>query len=251
MPSLRLIYDAPAAGVWNMAADEMMLETVAATGRPILRFYAWEEPTLSLGYFQALAERETHAASRSCTLVRRSTGGGAILHDDEITYSVAMPLADRWSSQAASLYDVFHGSLVAALAEYGVKATLCEATLHPLGGEPFLCFQRRAKGDVLVEGHKVAGSAQRRRHGAILQHGSVLLGRSSAAPELAGLKNLGLLAVDDQQFIASWLTHLTRRITVAGSTSSEGWQIAEQATIRQLIEQRFASPDWTTRRAGR
>jgi lipoate-protein ligase A len=251
MSSLRLIYDAPASGVWNMAADEMMLETVAATGQPILRFYAWEEPTLSLGYFQAVADRETHAASRNCTLVRRSTGGGAILHDDEITYSIAMPLADRWSSQAASLYDVFHGSLVAALGEFGVVASLCEATLHPLEGEPFLCFQRRAKGDVLVEGQKVAGSAQRRRHGALLQHGSILLGRSAAAPELAGLKELGLPVAVGGQLIATWLKHLTVRFPLAGDTSPGEWDSFERGVITQLVSDRFATPDWTGRRGSR
>jgi lipoate-protein ligase A len=195
--NLRLIHDPPASGVWNMAVDEMMLDTVAATGQPILRFYAWDEPTLSLGYFQALEDRLAHTASLQSPVVRRSTGGGAIVHDREITYSIALPLADRWSAQATELYASFHDSLIVVLAQLGLAATLCPETLVSLQPE-FLCFQRRAKGDVLVGPHKVAGSAQRRRHKALLQHGSVILARSQAAPEIAGLGDLGLEASGEE-----------------------------------------------------
>ena len=183
MTLLRIIHDPPACGTWNMAVDEMLLEAVAKSGEPTLRFYQWSEPTLSLGYFQAVADRALHEASVACPVVRRSTGGGAIVHDVELTYSIALPLVARWSAVATSVYDLFHQTLVLALANFGITATLCETTLHPLAGEPFLCFERRAKGDVLVGTHKIAGSAQRRKQGAMLQHGSILLEKSAFAPE--------------------------------------------------------------------
>src|SRR5690242_1143259 len=90
MKEIRLILDPPAPGSWNMAVDEALLETAADAGIATLRFYQWNEPTLSLGYFQAAAERNQHSMSSGCPLVRRASGGGAILHDRELTYSIAM-----------------------------------------------------------------------------------------------------------------------------------------------------------------
>ena len=77
----RLIIDDAADGSWNMACDEAMLMSTGRSGQRCLRFYGWSRPTLSLGYFQKQAAREGHAPSRGCDLVRRATGGGAILHD--------------------------------------------------------------------------------------------------------------------------------------------------------------------------
>ena len=91
MGKARVIIDEPAPGVWNMAVDHALLETANATGLISLRFYAWSQPTLSLGYFQSRSHRQQHSASLACPLVRRSTGGGAIVHDQEITYSLCVP----------------------------------------------------------------------------------------------------------------------------------------------------------------
>src|SRR5688572_3671775 len=94
MPHARLIIDPPARGAWNMAVDELLLEE-ACRGARALRLYQWSEATLSLGYFQAAAERTEHTASRDCPLVRRASGGGAIVHHRELTYCLAMPVAER------------------------------------------------------------------------------------------------------------------------------------------------------------
>src|SRR5687767_13677741 len=99
MPTLRLLIDPPASGAWNMAVDEALLASAAA-GVATLRFYTWSQPTLSLGYFQHAHQRDAHAASRSCPLVRRASGGGAILHDRELTYSLAVPLRQRLGAQS-------------------------------------------------------------------------------------------------------------------------------------------------------
>jgi lipoyl(octanoyl) transferase len=244
--NLRLIHDPPASGVWNMAVDEMMLDTVVATSQPILRFYAWDEPTLSLGYFQTLEERQSHSASMHCPVVRRSTGGGAIVHDQEITYSIALPIADRWSGQATEVYETFHESLVAALTKLQVAATLCPETLVSLQPE-FLCFRRRAKGDVLVGPHKIAGSAQRRRQGALLQHGSVILGPSQAAPEIAGLKELGVWT-PREDFIALWTAEIVRHTPAIAGKASE-WSPAEIEAAQSIQQTRFETPVWLSRRS--
>ena len=87
----RLLRHEPAAGAWNMAVDEVLLDRVQEHAAPCLLIYGWIEPTLSLGYFQTYSDRRQHAASRHCAAVRRLTGGGAILHDNEITYSIVLP----------------------------------------------------------------------------------------------------------------------------------------------------------------
>ena len=87
----RLLIDPPGAGAWNMAVDEVLLEWSAEQGGCCWRLYRWQEPTLSLGYFQPYDERRRHPASRDCPAVRRLSGGGAILHDAELTYSLVVP----------------------------------------------------------------------------------------------------------------------------------------------------------------
>ena len=174
----RLIIDGPQTGAANMAVDEMLLQSAAASGLSTLRFYRWAEPTVTLGYFQSFADGDQHASSRNCPRIRRSTGGGAIVHDQELTYSLAIPLGDRWANSPQFWYDTMHQSLIDVLRPLGLDARQCRlgesrGSLGELRGEsPFLCFQRRALGDVLVGANKICGSAQRRQCRAMLQHGS-------------------------------------------------------------------------------
>ena len=175
----RLLRHAPAPGAWNMAVDEVLLERAVAC----LRFYRWSEPTLSLGYFQAYADRREHPPSLPCAAVRRLTGGGAILHDFELTYSIVLPGTHPLAAHRDELYRAVHGSLIEALGQLGIAARLCQPA-HKIEAvrEPFLCFQRRSPGDVLIGQTKICGSAQRRRYGAVLQHGSLIWQTSAAAP---------------------------------------------------------------------
>src|SRR5262245_2566735 len=134
----RLIIDEPSDGAWNMALDEALLQAAETDGIATLRFYQWSEPTLSLGYFQSHADRRVHAASASCPLVRRSTGGGAIVHDRELTYSIVLPLFDGFHLNMQWLYHAVHDSLIETLADFGV--TGCNEQAVNSAGEPFLCF---------------------------------------------------------------------------------------------------------------
>ena len=199
-----------------MAVDEALLEA-AAEGQGTLRFYRWSEPTLSLGYFQQYADRRQHEPSRQCAVVRRPSGGGAILHDIELTYSLAIPAAHPLAADRLGCYRAIHAALVEALADWGVQAVVLQKADRELHHrQPFLCFQRRAPGDVLVDGVKIAGSAQRRCRGAVLQHGSVLLGRSAAAPELPGLADLSGKQVDHRQLLDAWLQHIALASPLSG-----------------------------------
>src|SRR5688572_17520100 len=108
----RLIIDSPAAGPRNMAIDEALLSDATENGVATLRFYQWSEPTLSLGYFQRYDERYQHTGSRDCAVVRRQSGGGAILHDRELTYSLALPAGHPLARDSQRLYSAIHEAFI-------------------------------------------------------------------------------------------------------------------------------------------
>jgi len=243
----RLMIDPPASGAWNMAVDEVLLEWSAAGGGCCWRFYRWEEATLSLGYFQEIDDRRQHQGSRNCPVVRRSSGGGAILHDAELTYSFVVPGWHRLAARRRFLYEAVHKTLLLVLTDLGVQAALCEQPAESKAEkQPFLCFQRRASGDVLVGHAKIAGSAQRRARGAVLQHGSVLLGRSQAAPELDALKDLSAGPVACRQLIDAWLEKLGPRLAL--TWRQEPLSDDQRQLAAALVETKYGSANWTISR---
>jgi lipoyl(octanoyl) transferase len=245
MNSCRLLLDPPGPGAWNMAVDELLLDAAAAHEQACWRFYGWSEPVLSLGYFQDCAGRSGHAPSGRCPVVRRLTGGGAIVHDAELTYSVAVPSRHPLAHRRDLLYQTVHNCLVGALADLGVTANvlLSHRERSPQSSEPFLCFQRRTAGDVLLGETKIAGSAQRRRRGAVLQHGSLLLRRSPAAPELPGLEDLSGKDGLGQRLAELWLDKLLPHL--ADKWSLEPLSAAEVDQATRLAESRYGCATWT------
>lgn len=245
-----LLLDPPASGAWNMAVDEALLEAAASQGRCTLRFYQWQEPTLSLGYFQTYADRWRHEPSRRAAVVRRASGGGAILHDHELTYSFAVPSRHPLAVDRLGFYRAVHQTLIEALSQWGVAATMFssdgEREKDRSDRLPFLCFQRRAPGDVLVGQVKVAGSAQRRCQGAVLQHGSVLLARSDAAPELEGLAEMSGGRISPQQLVEAWLVRLSQWVAV--SDRIETLPSADRNRAEQLAVEKYGHSSWTERR---
>ncbi len=246
-----LIVDGPAQGAWNMAADEVLLASAVAHDRQYLRFYGWERPTLSLGYFQALRQRQTHPSSEACPVVRRATGGGAILHDVELTYSFVATAGDRLANDVTRLYDAFHETLVETLGDWRVPAGRVEeepASKAPASKteEPFLCFQRRSRGDVLLGAAKIGGSAQRRQLGAVLQHGSILLQTSSWAPELPGIRELAGVDLTADQLRRAWTPRIVERLGI--SLLETDWSDTDLQEVEDVRRRRYASPSWTERR---
>src|SRR5436190_10963274 len=159
-----------------MGADEVLLDG-AARGEAALRFYAWSEPTLSLGYFQPAAERLA-----GLPWVRRASGGAALVHDQELTYCLALPAGVPWQRRGESWICRFHGIITKALATLGIADGVTCAAEQKLG--PVLCFLHHTPGDLILGGHKIGGSAQRKQRGALMQHGGILLAQSSHTPEL-------------------------------------------------------------------
>lgn len=228
----------------NMAVDEVLLQSASSENRSTLRFYGWAQPTLSLGYFQKRADRQGHPSSRQCVLVRRASGGGAIVHHHEITYCFATPIGSRVAG-ASELYLAFHETLVEQLADLGIPAALHSAE-DDLREQAFLCFQRRASGDVICRGHKVAGSAQRRWKNALLQHGSLLIARSEFAPELPGLNEIASFDDAVEAFISPWLRKLTSRLKI--DVRPADLTDKEKAAANLLIVEKFANEAWTGKR---
>lgn len=260
----RLIVDDAADGAWNMAVDEALVESAAEGGPPTLRLYRWRA-TLSLGYFQKYADRALHPPSAGLPCVRRASGGGALVHDRELTYLLALPAGELAGRDTRAMYCEAHRAVIEAVGALGgdpSRLKLCDPDRGASGEgpEPFLCFQRRADGDLLVEGphpramaapavrdrYKVCGSAQRQRRGALLQHGGVLLGQSDAAPELPGLAELGVGAFDAGDFAealaAAFATRLGLRLRPEGLTASE------RAAAERFRDEKHASRRWVERR---
>lgn len=243
-----------------MAVDEALVEAVAEDQTPTLRIYRWERPTLSLGYFQAYAERESHPPSLGADVVRRLSGGGAILHDLEITYSLILPCTYPLAADTQLLYSTVHRAIVSWLTSFfpgeGLpwRLDLCggEPNKSVLREQPFLCFQRRSPGDVLLVSngasgdHKLVGSSQRRRRGSVLQHGSILWSTSEAAPEVCGFTQLTGLKVPLEKAERLLPSRLLEALELEGDESplSEGILAAAE----QKRQKRYKVPAWNRRR---
>jgi lipoate-protein ligase A len=241
---IRLLPFSTADGATNMARDEAMLESASVRGIASLRFYTWTEPTLSLGYFQPSACRSLPRFA-SLPWVRRSTGGEAILHHHELTYSFGLPSTPEWKSRDSWICR-FHGLLRDVLADHGIDSRLVACGEEKRIGE-ILCFLHQTPGDLIVAGSKVAGSAQRKLKGALLQHGSILLSRSKHAPELAGIHDM---ASKDLFVPRALATVLTRPFAVATGARVEAgeWTLDESARVEMIRNEKYANREWNGRR---
>lgn len=154
---------------WNMALDEALLVTAAQREAVVLRFYGWTERSATFGYFQRLAEVETMTLLRP--LIRRATGGGLVPHDRDWTYSLCVPPSHGWYClTAVESYRSVHAWVVRAFQELGVAAELADCCRKEAPGRCFLGWE---KFDVLWNGRKIGGAAQRRNRMGLLIQGSV------------------------------------------------------------------------------
>jgi lipoate-protein ligase A len=169
-----------------MAVDQALLESAVAGAAPTVRWYAWDRPTISLGYFQSHEAARVDERFGQLPVVRRLSGGGAIVHHHELTYACTLPASHPLAAAHRTLYTGLHERIIAVLAEFGYQTQLRGKAVPGLR-EEFLCFRRGDDFDVVMAGQKILGSAQRRRKGAVLQHGSLILRRSEWAPEFPGI----------------------------------------------------------------
>ncbi len=235
-------------GPLNMALDEYLTWQALEYGLASFRWYAWQETTVTLGYFQSVQELQAARPELSaCPWVRRSSGGGTLVHDPahELTYALALPPSANWKPPTDNWICQMHRYLRSALAHFNVPARLVvcgeEKKL-----EPFLCFQHQTPGDLLIGQHKVAGSAQRRLKGAIGQHGSVTFSRSPLTPHMPGVAELSGVKIDFSEFQTAFLNTLRDDagwMLEPGELSESDW-----GKIRQIADEKYTHPDWNHKR---
>ena len=263
--SWRLLVDAAAGGAWNMAVDEVLLHGVAAgTTPPTLRFYEWMPPCLSLGYFQPFDVVDVDGCrALGIEVVRRPTGGRAILHDRELTYSVALP-ASLLGHDGGVLPSYYRLSLALqdGLSGLGVPATLAPESVGSRGQHGPVCFDRPSAHEILLNGRKLVGSAQMRRGGGLLQHGSILIepridkltaclrlpdGTNSRSIDtgVAGLAELGV--TDATQIAATIAAAFARSFGVNLVEATLG--PAEKVAAKAIARSKYQSAGWTERLA--
>ena len=277
------LFDPPRSGEENMSVDAWLLEHAMQQRLPsgdyvddfgkissvdqlpdapiVVRIYRWQTPTLSLGHFQSIEQlleskdTQSHPSLRSLPWVKRRTGGGAILHDREWTYSITVPKAVELAQPRAveiaqpraietdraqghlggekgasqGLYQAVHRSIAEGLRDLGLDAEFSQECTCPVQGkkdrsggekvggseEGFLCFNRRSPLDLVVGGSKILGSAQRRGIGGILQHGSLLMKASDHYPAINGIEDCDWKAGGGDPF--------AQGKTSAGPESWEDW----------------------------
>lgn len=268
----RLILDQAAPGAWNMAVDEVLLDGVASgKAPPTLRFYGWQPACLSLGYFQSFAVIDPDACrALGIDIVRRPTGGRAILHDRELTYSIALPASVLGHDRAIlPSYHRISRALQAGFAQLGVATTMAPESAAPTEPEHGpICFDRPSAHEILLGGRKLVGSAQVRRSESLLQHGSILIEpqlrtmlRCLRLPVAVthwgpagtrlddGVIGLAEVGISDPATIAAAIAEAVARefnvTLLAGGLGS-----SEVAAARTLSASKYETQDWTERPLG-
>ncbi len=214
---LDVYYDEARSAALNMAVDEALLETASTAA---IRFYSWVRPSVSFGYFGKFKEALDAGADRQ--LVRRWTGGGIVLHGTDLTYSIVVPATNHYLVRSPlDLYSDVHSAIREALLQNGVNAVLADSASQKISDA---CFANPVRSDVLIDGRKVAGAAQRRTRAGLLQQGSIQL------------ENLG----------SDFAERFVRALCAGAEQRSLNHEITERA--QEIAEQKYAQKAWLERR---
>ena len=252
----RTLLTPPATGVANMALDEALMERAGETGEWVCRVYAWSEPTVSFGRNQAAIRHYDRARieGRGLAVVRRPTGGRAILHHREVTYSVVGPAADAGGLHES--YVLINRLLVDALRSLGIDVSVAGSRVQAMQPGPIPCFDHPSSGELVAGGRKLVGSAQWRSEKALLQHGSILIDDDQG--QLTTLLNHPLAEPPPAATLRDLLGTPPSLPEVANAIFSAVATDDPDATAlvpdQQLLdaqsrlEQQFADPAWTWRR---
>lgn len=268
----RLIHDGPRPGAENMAVDEALLISHASGESPaVLRFYGWDPPALTIGYFQSHVREvdEDGCRRHGFDWVRRPTGGRAVLHQHELTYSVVV--SERLlRGSVLQTYRILSMSLLNGLRRLGVDAEITEGrspTRHDRQLSSAACFDSATPQELAVGGRKVVGSAQVRQRGVLLQHGSVPLRLDRDA--VVDCLNLGSDAVRSRvrrtlETKAAGLSEVScqpinhsslARALQAGFAETLGVSFlhdalteVEEGRVEELVRSKYGTDDWNRAR---
>jgi len=219
----------PGEPAWNMAADQALLTQSASFGVPVLRFYEWAKPAATFGYFQRHTEVEKMTALRP--LVRRTTGGGVVPHERDWTYSLTIPPNHDWFRlKAEASYRRMHAWLRDSLIPLGLNSELADCC-NPVS--PGQCFVGAEKHDLVHQGGKIAGAAQRRTKQGLMIQGSLQLRNSNI--ERRGWEK-SMIAIAGEAWGISFQSRALSKDAVL------------MTTIRELAEQKFSTDAHNRRR---
>jgi lipoate-protein ligase A len=265
----RLLITPPARGAWNMAVDEAIL-AAAGSGQslPTLRLYAWNPPCLSLGYAQSYQDVDlARLKANGWEVVRRATGGRAILHTDELTYSVTAPPDEpRVQGSVLESYHRLAKALVFAVHALGLPVEMEEHAAPASAASGPVCFEVPSAYEIVVNGKKLIGSAQARKKEGVLQHGTFpLSGDLTRITEALVFPDEPARAAAAQKLLSRATTAetVTGRV-IAWETAAQAFveafesQLglklergeltrAEQASAADLFQKKYDHPDWTER----
>lgn len=248
----RVLDSGAADGATNMALDHALLLRAASHDEAVLRIYAWTRPTISFGMHERARLTPETVAAHGIDAVRRPTGGRALLHHREVTYSVTAPVVGLGLAES---YGAINAILLRALGRLGVAATVAAPRTRTPTPDGIPCFAEPNAGEIVVDGRKLVGSAQRRDAQALLQHGSILLdddqptiaalrGPAASVPAAATLNAALGRAVTYAEVRDALVDALGER---AGGDCLplEATEIAAAARAQRT---RYADPQWTWRR---
>src|SRR4029077_8024271 len=221
--------ESPHSAAMNMAMDEALLETAVV---PAIRFYRWRSPALSFGYFGKFSDVAIYAAERD--LVRRWTGGGIVFHGDDLTYSIVIPANDAvFDESSIGIYEKIHRALCEALNGIGTQAVVAGDTdpggivdgiRAAVSASGYNCFANPVRADIMINGRKIAGAAQRRTRRGLLQQGSI-------------------------QGITT-NTDLAEKFAQALSTNCNDFEVSERIfqRAREIAQQKYGTESWLRKR---
>jgi lipoate-protein ligase A len=250
-PRIRVLRDEPGHAAWNMSVDEALLLESGRAG-PALRLYGWLAPSLSLGYRQAAPDWLERCDALGVEVVRRVTGGGAVLHRADLTYAVVAPLGTGFlPDDLAGSYAWIRARLLEGLQFAGFEARAAQA--REGASRLDLCFAGATGNEIELEGQKLIGSAQRRTAFGFLQHGSIriaddtglyraLTGGSPAPPPPPGLD----AAVLREALVRSFEAAFGAQLEPAVLTPAERARAEARMAERRL--DRLAAPGLSLRR---
>jgi len=251
----------PLPGSWNMAVDEHLLDLAGRSSRTFLRFYRWARPTASLGYSQEAARvvDVEFCRARGIDIVRRMTGGKLVLHDREVTYSVASADAAVFTDTVRDSYRLISQALLKGLGLLGLSARLAETSPPGYIKGTMPCFAFPARDEIEIGGRKIAGSAQKRTGPLFLQHGSIPLEKDEAllaavarpgeSPESLGMTSLSEALGRPVDFDAA-VGPLVQGMADFFGVAFERFALDpdDREAVRRLQAAKYASDDWTFRR---
>lgn len=256
MKFIRLIIQGQQHAYFNMALDEALSEAVRQNSAPpTLRLYSWDKPSLSIGYFQRASDVNIeYCSKKGYPLVRRLTGGRAVLHDSELTYSFsASSLTPPFQHSLMEMYRIVSNAMVRALGTCGIEARISSGKKAARRNNS-ACFRTVSYAEITIDGKKVIGSAQKRFSNGFLQHGSILMDFN--AKELS--RTLGQDGKDSYSDICG-VNEYAPGITMddLGSALKEAFEkelgaklitdnpsAIEMKRARELERNKYSTPEW-------